>query len=88
MKNCRVTQAKALFEADVSVNGYSYLVIYGKHINGYYCCIPNWQVGCEMAEPSDTFYNTERLQGAGIHGDTARELAKAIREIYNALGEK
>ena len=39
-----------------------------------------------MAEPNDTFYNTERLIGVGVWEKAARELAKAIREIVKAEG--
>lgn len=80
--------ANVIFEADISVNGYSYLTIYGKHANGYFCCIPNWNIGCEMAEPSDTFYNSEKLQHAGMEKETAVELAKAIYQIYTKLKTK
>ena len=80
-----VYPAIVLFEVGVNVKGSFYLVIYGKHANGYFCCIPNWGVGCEMAEPSDTFYNTERLVCACFHKDTAKELAKTIKNVFKEL---
>lgn len=72
--------AKVIFEASIDTNGNNYLVIYGKHINGYFCCIPNWKVGCEMAEPSDTYYNFNKLVEAGIQEAAAKEIAKDISE--------
>lgn len=48
----RKFKATALCEFSVTIGGFSYLVIFGKHINGYYCCVPNFGWGCEMAEPS------------------------------------
>lgn len=71
-------KASVIFEASIDTNGYNYLVIYGKHINGYFCCIPNWNLGCEMAEPGDVSYNAERLIGAGITDSAAKALAKEI----------
>lgn len=75
---------KAEFEIVVSTCGCNYLVIYGKHVNGYFCCIPNWNIACEMAEPSDVFYNRERLLNtdAGIGMNAADDIAKAIRDTH------
>lgn len=58
-----------------------YLLIYGKHINGYYCCIPNWSVGCEMSSSESTGYNRDKLIECGINEDDAIQLAKAIKLI-------
>ena len=33
--------AKCIREMSVAVNGNSYLVIFGTHINGGFCCIPS-----------------------------------------------
>lgn len=74
--------AEVQFEVGINCRGNYYLVIFGRHINGYFCAIPNWGVGCEMAEPEDIFYNTDRLQGTGkFNAATAKALAK---EIFNA----
>ena len=81
MKTYIFYDAEVLFEANISVNGQGYLVIYGKHINGYFCCIPNWNIGCEMAEPKDTFYNSQRLQETGVSVKTANEISRAIRQL-------
>lgn len=80
----RTYPAKILFEASIDCNGHNYLVIYGKHINGYFCGIPNWGKCCEMAEPSDILYNSEKLRDTGIVKDIAQSLAKCINEIYEA----
>ena len=81
----RLYPVKALFEAIINANGYNYLVIYGKHINGYFCAIPNWKVGCEMAEPSDTYYNSEKLISAGIEKTSAKEIATQISKIAETV---
>ncbi len=68
--------AEVVFEISVDTCGSNFLIIYGKHVNGYFCAIPNWKISCEMAEPSDTFFNTEKLKGTGI--DLSEEMAKGI----------
>lgn len=72
--------AQVLFEYGISVNGWDGLVIYGKHVNGYFCCIPG-EYGVEMSDPTDTFYNTEKLMHAGAPECLARGIALAIKNI-------
>lgn len=74
-------KVEALFEVDFNANGSNFLLIYGKHINGYYCCIPNWKIGCEMADPDDTFYNYEKLRGAGLNKADANAVALTIKKV-------
>lgn len=80
-------KAEALFEVQFDTCGSNYLVIYGKHINGYYCCIPNWQKGCEMSEPTDTYYNYNQLCSAGINERAAKEIAKMIMTVASKGAE-
>ncbi|MBQ9713703.1 MAG: hypothetical protein IJV83_00080 [Clostridia bacterium] len=77
--------AQVLFEISADVRGDSYLVIYGKHVNGYFCCIPNWGIGCEMAEPSDIFYNTEKLLFAKCPKYSAKDIATYIQKAAMSL---
>lgn len=79
--------AKVQFEVAINLNGNFYLVIIGEHINGYFCCIPNWHVGCEMSDPNDTFYNVERLTETGLDVETAKALAAEIRKTWKILGK-
>lgn len=87
MKSYKLFQfgLKTIFGADISINGYSYLLIYGKHINGYFCSIPNHNLGCEMAEPNDTYYNSKKLNNAGLDIITAKKIAETISQISNDL---
>lgn len=78
-------EAKVIFERNISACGLSYLTVYGKHINGYFCCIPNWKICCEMAEPCDTFYNFVKLTDAGIEVMTAEIIANEIKKTAEAL---
>lgn len=85
----RQYDASVLFEISVNTCGNNYLVIYGKHVNGYFCCIPNWNVGCEMAEPSDVFYNRSRLVDDACLGMNAADaIAKAIKNTSDDLSEQ
>ncbi len=77
-------KATTLFEYSVAVDGSAYLIIYGKHINGHYCCIPNWDIGCEMGSPGQVDYNTDRLNGVGIAEPIAYQIAKSILEVSNS----
>lgn len=70
---------KAQFEVSFEANGSYFLVIYGRHENGGFCCIPNLNVGCEMADTADTFYNYEKLRGAGLSKVDAEAVAQAVK---------
>ena len=76
-------KASVLFECNIAVGGWTYLIIYGKHINGYFCCIPNWKWGCEMAEPNEVAYNSDKLIDCGADPEVARAICKAIQEHEN-----
>lgn len=69
----------ALKEFRVDVAGSEFLVIYGNHINGGFCCIPNWYFGCEMGPPEDTFFNTDMLSRR-FHPHIAKAIAYGIRD--------
>lgn len=73
-----------ILELSIETGGSYYDVIYAHHQNGGFCCIPNWKISCEAGEPSDTFYNTERLEGVGIKGKDAKVIALAIKAAYEA----
>ncbi|MBO5292490.1 MAG: hypothetical protein J6B10_04835 [Lachnospiraceae bacterium] len=49
-------------EAEVSARGSRFYLITGKHAYGNYLCIPNWNIGTELADLSDCFWNEERLR--------------------------
>lgn len=74
----RTFQAEAVCEFSLDIEGLSYLVIYGKHINGYYICVPNWGWGCEASGPDSVGYNEEKLRETRCPEKIALEIAKAI----------
>lgn len=49
-------------EAEIDARGSHFHMIVGKHAYGNYICIPNWDIGTELAALSDTFWNEERLR--------------------------
>jgi hypothetical protein len=61
--------------------GHSYCVIYGQHISGGFCCVPEWSWGCDMGSPRDVSYNADKLERAGADEKAARAIAEAIKEF-------
>ena len=49
------------YEVEISGRGTFFHAIIGKHIYGYYICIPNLYMGCELSDYEDVFWNRERL---------------------------
>lgn len=72
-----------LCEFSVVVYGMSYLVIYGRHIGGYFCCVPNWNWGCEMEEPQQVAKNVRKLIECGANKEVAEGIANAIRICFS-----
>ena len=73
---------KTVYEVNVAYNGFSYLIIYGKHINGWFLSVVNWNESLEIAHPFDIFYNHEKI--GKIFGDDALglEIARDIKEHW------
>lgn len=69
-------------EISVDWNGYNFLVIYGKHINGWFIAIPNWNACTEAGCPEDDFYNTEKLSRVIDIENAPSVIARAIREYW------
>lgn len=49
-------------EAEVSARGSRYHLIAGRHAYGNYVCIPNWNIGTELADLTDNFWNMEQFR--------------------------
>lgn len=84
MGKAKVTYKGAATEVHhigISHNGNYYSVIFGKYVNGGFCCIPNWGIGCELASFKDIFWNTESI-GRALNDPKA---GKAIAEVIDAL---
>lgn len=50
-----------MLEFTVDYKESSYLVIVGKHVNGWFIAIPNWKKSVEAGHPECEFYNFEKL---------------------------
>lgn len=64
----------------VECDGNYYSVIFGKYANGGFCSIPNWEVGCELAELDDKFWNVGSIGNALKDKKAAKAIADAIAE--------
>ena len=49
------------YEMIVTARGSSFHILFGRYDFGNYLCIPNWDVGCELADIGDICWNCERL---------------------------
>jgi hypothetical protein len=54
---------KNIYEVEITGRGTYFHAIVGRHQYGRFICIPNHDVGCELADYSDVFWNEERLSG-------------------------
>lgn len=59
-------QTDSVQEFSVDYDGNNYLVIYGRHINGWFIAVPNWRVSSEAGEPEAVFYNTEPVRTRSV----------------------
>ena len=49
------------YEAEINGRGTYFHILAGQHKYGNYLCIPNHDVGCELSDFSDIFWNEGRL---------------------------
>lgn len=57
----RLLKASVPYELEVTARHSSFHILCGKHEYGNYICIPNWNIGTELAGLSDRFWNFEQL---------------------------
>lgn len=68
----------------LSYNGNYYSIIFGKYVNGAFCSIPNWGIGCELSfDFKDKLWNEESLYRVLKRKDDAKAIALAIAEFRN-----
>lgn len=76
------------FEHNVCVGGYSYLLIFGHHINGAFISIPNWKICCEASDLQyQKDYNADKMISAGLDIEVADALASYISTWIDAQRE-
>lgn len=71
-------------EFEIRSRGHYYHVIIGAHDFGNFVCIPNWDVGCELSDSSDLFWNLERLE-RGFSKTNAITVATAIKNVGTVI---
>ena len=69
------------YEIEVSARGSYFHVLLGSHAYGNYICIPNWDIGTELAQLSDSFWNQGRLCNARLKKVDACSVACALLEL-------
>lgn len=74
----KVLSLKEPYEVEISARGSCFHLILGKHMYGNYMCLPNWNIGSEMSEMQDRFWNWERLKNAGMKSVDACSVANAL----------
>lgn len=65
-------------ELKLQIEDKKILVIYGRHINGYYIALPNLYISCEALGPDEVKRNTIYLSQAGLRSDYAEAICTAI----------
>ena len=84
-----ISQNNNLIEMEINSRGSYFHILVGKHRYGNFICIPNWDVGTELASLKDRFWNLERLtslypkiQPADLVSvvDGLKELSKVLDE--------
>ena len=88
IKTGQITVISASFpiEAEIQADGWNFHIIAGKHRDGNYICIPNWNIGSELAGLSDTFWNSERLAACTDLGEqNSCIIASALAELSQII---
>ncbi len=79
----RVT-APGQYEAEINGRGTYFHVIAGKHKYGRFLCIPNHDIGCELADFSDIRWTKGRLSMHPIREVDAVTVATGISHLEKA----
>ncbi len=71
------------YEFPVDYDGFSYLVIFGKHKKGWFISLPRNNVSCEAADPLDVAYNRSNLiENGNLDEGFAFLVAEMIKELW------
>lgn len=77
----------AVHEISVDWNGWRFDVIYGKRKSGWFIAIPNWNTCIEASEPTDIYYNTNKLSEALMDYNKGYVVAGAVKEHWEEFEE-
>lgn len=84
----RKGEVKNVHEFIVDFDGWRYLVIFGKHMNGWFIAIPNHGVCTESGHPEDDLYNSNKVANAMNNAAAGVMIANAILEYWNDWEKK
>ena len=74
------------YEAKVSARGSSFHMVVGAYRHGNYICIPNWNIGSELAALTDQFWNYERLTcNTDLSETDASTIVYALSELNKLI---
>ena len=77
-------EIESVHHIGVSCEGNYYSVIFGKYVNGAFCSIPNWGIGCELSfDFTDKLWNEESLYRVLKRKNSSKAIASAIAEFSN-----
>lgn len=76
--------ASGQYEAEINGRGTYFHVIAGRHKYGNFLCIPNHDIGCELADFSDIRWTIERLCMHPIRKVDAVTVAAGISHLEEA----
>ena len=69
------------YEVEVTARGSYFHLLVGHHAYGKYICIPNWDVGTELASLSDAVWDLGRLNSTKLKKVDACSIAYALLEL-------
>lgn len=72
-------------EFKIQIENVTLLVIYGRHINGYFIAVPTAYVCCSAIEPQSVDINTIYLSQAGLRSDYARIICESIKSEWERI---
>ena len=76
------SEIESVHHIGLSYDGNYYSVIFGKYMNGGFCSIPNWGIGCELSfDFKDVFWNEESLYKVLKRKGASNAIALAIAEF-------
>lgn len=81
----RIQLRQQPYEATMCIRGGSYHLIFGQQINGWFLCVPNWEIGVELSTPADRFWNIESLCRAGVSEVDAVCIADALKTLSSYI---
>jgi hypothetical protein len=73
------------YEVSVSARGSKLHLLIGSHAYGNFVCIPEQNVGSELAGLSDTRWNSEHLYETTLRRVDASSVVYALRELSKYL---